>query len=64
MSGSWVSSAAGRPHASQADGPPISELTETWPSGQNQAGIRWPHHSCRETFQSRMFVSQCSQTLT
>ena len=34
----------------------------TWPSGQYQAGIRWPHHSWRERFQSRMFVSQCSQT--
>ena len=38
--------------------------TVTWPSGQYQAGIRWPHHSWRETFQSRMLVSQCSQVFS
>ena len=64
MSGSWVSSAAGRPQASQAPGPAVAGLTVTWPSGQYQAGIRWPHQSWRLTFQSRISVSQCSQTLS
>ena len=64
MSGSWVSRAAGAPHASQAGGPSISALTVAWPSGQYQAGMRWPHHSWRDTFQSRMPVSQCSQTFS
>ena len=64
MSGSWVSSDAGRAHTSQAGGPAGSAVTVTWPSGQYQAGIRWPHHSWRETFQSRMPVIQCSQALT
>ena len=45
-------------------GRPSSAETVTWPSGQYQAGIRWPHHSWRETFQSRMFVSQCSQVFS
>ena len=47
MSGSCCSSAAGRPHTSQALGPAASAETVTWPSGQYQAGIRWPHHSWR-----------------
>ena len=64
MSGSWVSSAAGRPHVSQADGPVSAAVSVTWPSGQYQAGIRWPYHSWRLTFQSRMFVSQFSQTFS
>ena len=64
MSGSWASSAAGRPQASHAVGPSGSALTVTWPSGQYQAGIRWPHHSWRETFQSRMLVIQCSQVFS
>ena len=32
--------------------------TVTWPSGQYHAGIRWPHHSCRDTFQSRIVWPQ------
>jgi len=39
-------------------------VTVVCPSGQYQAGIRWPHHSWRLTFQSRISVIQCSQTLT
>ncbi len=64
MSGSWVRSPAGRPHAAQASGPAGSAVTVTWPSGQYQAGIRWPHHSWRLTFQSWMLVIQCSQTFS
>src|SRR4051794_41848553 len=64
MSGSWWSSDAGRPHASHAVGPSISAETVTWPSGQYHAGIRWPHHSWRETFQSRIVVSQCSHVFS
>ena len=48
----------------QASGPSISADTVTCPSGQYQAGIRWPHQSWRETFQSRMLVSQCSQVFS
>src|SRR5450756_3001249 len=64
MSSSWRNSAAGRPHTSHADGPAGAAVTEVWPSGQYQAGIRWPHHSCLLMFQSRISVIQCSQTLT
>ncbi len=64
MSGSWVSCDAGLAHTSHAAGPAGSADTETWPSGQYQAGIRCPHHSCRDTFQSRMPVIQCSHVLT
>ena len=64
MSGSWTSSEAGRPQVPQAAGPPASSLTVTWPSGQYQAGIRWPHHSWRLTFQSWIEVIQCSQTFS
>ena len=64
MSGSCWSSAAGRPQTAQASGPASSDDTVTWPSGQYQAGMRWPHHSWRETFQSRMLVSQCSQVFS
>ena len=62
MSSSWRSSAR-RPAAGRAGaGPAGSAVTVIWPSGQYQAGIRWPHHSWRLTFQSRISVSQCSQT--
>ena len=64
MSSSWRSSAAGRAHTSQAFGPAGSADTVVCPSGQYQAGIRWPHHSWRLTFQSRISVIQCSQTFT
>ena len=64
MSGSCVSSAAGRPQTSQASGPASSAETVTCPSGQYQAGMRWPHHSWRLTFQSRIVVSQCSQVFS
>ncbi len=64
MSGSWTSSAAGLPHVPQAVGPSGSADTVTWPSGQYQAGIRWPHHSWRDTFQSRMLVIQCSHVFS
>ena len=64
MSGSWVSSAAGRSQVSQAAGPSGSALTVTCPAGQYQAGMRWPHHSWRDTFQSRMLVNQCSHTFS
>ena len=47
MSVSWVSSAAGRPQVAQASGPASASVTVMWPSGQYQAGIRWPHHSWR-----------------
>ena len=29
-----------------------SRATTTSPSGAYQAGMRWPHHNCRETHQS------------
>ncbi len=64
MSGSWVSWAAGRPQTSQASGPASRDDTVTCPSGQYHAGIRWPHHSWRLTFQSRIVVSQCSQVFS
>ena len=31
---------------------------------QYQTGTRWPHQICREMFQSRMLVIQCSYTPT
>ena len=31
-------------------------------SSQYHTGMRWPHQSCREMFQSRMFSSQCTYT--
>src|SRR5450756_1857161 len=44
------------PHVPHTDGSGSPDLgTVTWPSGQYQAGISWPHQSCRETHQSRMF---------
>ena len=64
MSLSRVRSAAGRAQTSQASGPSISADTVACPSGQYQAGIRCPHHSWRLTFQSRISVSQCSQTFS
>ena len=64
MSASCRSSAAGRPQTSQASGPAASDDTVTWPSGQYQAGMRWPHHSWRDTFQSWMLVIQCSQVFS
>ena len=64
MSGSWMSSAAARPQDTQASGPASRALTVTCPSGQYQAGIRWPHHSWRLTFQSRIPVSQFSQVFS
>ena len=44
------------PHVAQASG--SSRATVTWPSGQYHAGMRWPHQSCREMFQSRRLSSQ------
>ena len=64
MSGSWTSSRPGRRQTSQASGPSGADVTVTWPSGQYQAGIRCPHHSWRETFQSRMLVIQCSHVFS
>ena len=64
MSGSCWSSLAGRPHPSHACGPSGSDDTVTCPSGQYQAGIRCPHQSCRDTFQSRMLVIQCSHVFS
>ncbi len=58
MSVSWVSSAAGRPQVAQASGPSSASETVMWPSGQYQAGMRWPHHSWRPTAQSWMFSIQ------
>src|SRR5450755_690639 len=44
------------PHVAHASGSPAPGFgTVTWPSGQYQAGISWPHQSWRETHQSRMF---------
>ena len=65
MSGSWTSSRR-RSRADLAGGRArrAPTVTVTWPSGQYQAGIRWPHHSWRETFQSRMLVIQCSQVFS
>src|SRR5512146_2136297 len=41
------------PQVAQADG--VSRATVTWPSAQYQAGIWWPHQSCRLMHQSWMF---------
>ena len=50
--------------SAQAFGPAGSSETVTCPAGQYHAGIRWPHQSWRLTFQSRISVSQCSQTFS
>ena len=65
VSSSWRSSAAGLPHSAHVSGPSgRSADTVTWPSGQYQAGMRWPHHSWRLTFQSRMFSIQSKKTFS
>ena len=38
--------------------------TKTLPSSSNHAGIRWPHHSWRETHQGWMFSSQLNQVFS
>ena len=53
-SGSCVSSF--EPHSAQAVG--SSSDTVTWPFGHVNAGMRWPHQSCREMHQSWMFRIQ------
>ena len=32
--------------------------------GAHQTGMRWPHHSCRETHQSRMLLSHMLYTFS
>ena len=44
------------PHSAHAAG--SVSATVTWPSGQYQTGIRWPHQIWREMHQSRMFSIQ------
>ena len=44
------------PHTGHAVG--SSTAANSCPSGQYHTGIRWPHHSCREMFQSRSPASQ------
>ena len=53
-SGSCSSSAD--PHVAHGVGI-LAGATVTWPSGQYHAGMRWPHQSCREMFQSRRLSS-------
>ena len=57
-SGSRTSSA--EPQSVQAVG--VVRAIVVWPSGQYQAGIWCPHHSCRETFQGRIASSQSTAT--
>jgi len=49
-SSSWRSAVA--PQVEQAGG--VSRATVTWPASQYQAGIWWPHQSCRLMHQSWM----------
>src|SRR5947209_19577569 len=54
-SGSWTSSTD--PHSAHAVG---SSTDATWcPFAQYHTGMRCPHHSCREMFQSRRLSSHC-----
>ncbi len=60
-SSSWRT---GPPQASHVAGSSIATVMWSHPSAsQYHAGIRCPHHSWREMFQSRISVSQCSYTL-
>jgi hypothetical protein len=62
MSSSWRSSAAGC-RTRRTRGSFERSDTVMWPSGQYHAGMRWPHHSWRLTFQSWMFSIQSKNTL-
>ena len=47
MSGSWSAWRRGAADLARRRARRRSAITVTWPSGQYQAGIRWPHHSWR-----------------
>ena len=57
VSSTSVSCSSAPPHAARASASPRDTIVSPH-AAQYQAGIRWPHQSCREMHQSWMFVIQ------